>query len=379
LEYPLTLFLTVFQMLPMPQVLQALPHIHAISAYQPGKPITALARELGLPVERIIKLASNENPLGASPRALDAVRQGMTGIERYPDPHALAAALAARHAVGTEQIVLGNGSNDILCLLAQVYLDTGRSAVYSQYAFAVYALATRSVGGEGIVTPARDYGHDLEAMRAAIRPDTALIWIANPNNPTGTFLSAAVLRDFLRAVPSSVIVVLDEAYGEYLAPEDVYDAVRWIAEFPNLVVCRTFSKIYGLAGLRVGYGVTSAPVADLMNRVRQPFNCNNLALVAAEAALDDADFIARSQAVNRQGMAEITTGFTQLGLRYLPSYGNFVSFRADDAVAVNKKLLREGVIVRPLASYDMREWLRVTIGTTAENERFLAALSKSLG
>jgi histidinol-phosphate aminotransferase len=362
----------------------ALSHVCAISAYQPGKPITALAREFGLAVESIIKLASNENPLGMSPRAKAAVQAAIDGCERYPDPFALTAALAARHDVAASQIVLGNGSNDVLDLVARVFLYRGRSAIAAQYAFAVYPIATLSAGGETITVPAKDYGHDLAAMRAAIRADTRVVWIANPNNPTGTFLSADELRAFLAEVPAQVIVVLDEAYTDYLDANERYDAVRWIAEFPNLVVCRTFSKIYGMAGLRIGYGIAAAPVAELMNRVRPPFNCNNLALAGAVAALEDQEFLARSHASNRAGMAKIREGLEDLRLPYIPARGNFIPFRATreggaTAADIHQGLLRQGVIVRPLAGYQMPDWLRVTIGTSAENARFLEALCKVIG
>ncbi|MDR2165122.1 MAG: histidinol-phosphate transaminase [Zoogloeaceae bacterium] len=362
--------------------LSPLPYIQSIAAYQPGKPVTELAREMGLPVDSIVKLASNENPLGMSPRAKEAAAAALAGGERYPDPFALVAALAARHEVTMEEIVLGNGSNDVLDLIARVFLDSGRSAVAAQYAFAVYPIATRSVGGESIIVPARDFGHDLAAMEAAIRPDTRVIWIANPNNPTGTFLAAEKLRAFLSRVPSRVAVVLDEAYNDYLEEKDRYDAVPWIREFPNLIVVRTFSKIYGMAGLRIGYGITSAPVAGLMNRVRQPFNCNNLALAAAIAALDDVDFLRQSFECNRKGMTDIVDGLERLGLEFIPSYGNFITFKAgrdqESMVAVHQRLLRQGVIVRPLAGYQMPEWLRATIGTADENARFLRALKTAL-
>ncbi|MDR2636935.1 MAG: histidinol-phosphate transaminase, partial [Zoogloeaceae bacterium] len=349
----------------------SLPYIQAIAPYQPGKPITALAREMGLPVESIIKLASNENPLGMSPKARQAASEALADGERYPDPFVLISELARRHQVAPGEIVLGNGSNDLLDLIARVFLDSGRSALASQYAFAVYPIATLSVGAETITVPAKNFAHDLPAFAAALRPDTRVVWIANPNNPTGTLLPAAELRAFLGALPPNVIVVLDEAYNDYLAERDRYDAIPWVKEFPNLIVVRTFSKIYGLAGLRIGYGVASAPVADLLNRVRQPFNCNSLALAAALAALDDTDFLARSFACNRQGMADIAAGLDRLGLEYIPSSGNFITFKAsahqDGTAAVNLKLLRQGVIVRPLVGYRMPEWLRVTIGTEKEN------------
>lgn len=357
---------------------QALSYVRAISPYQPGKPITELAREMGIPVDSIVKLASNENPLGMSPKARQAVEAALSGVERYPDQFELIAKIAGRCSVAQNQVVLGNGSNDVLDLVARAFLAQGRSAVFAQHAFAVYPLATLSIGGELICVPAKDFGHDLDAMLAAIRPDTRVVWIANPNNPTGNFLPYPEVRAFLEKVPADVVVVLDEAYNEYIPPEARVDTAAWVAEFPNLVVCRTFSKIYGLAGLRIGYGVTSAAVADLMNRVRQPFNVNNLALAGALAALDDDEFLQASYELNRRGMAQIVAALEKLGLAYIPSYGNFVTFKAGDAAAVNQKLLQQGVIVRPIGGYGMPEWLRVTIGSEAENARFIAALEKAL-
>lgn len=357
---------------------QSLPYVRAISPYQPGKPITQLAREMGIAVDQIVKLASNENPLGMSPKARAAAELAMADLSRYPDDFLLKQALAQRTGIGMERIVLGNGSNDVLDLVARVFLAPGRTAVFSQYAFAVYPLATLSAGAEPIAVPARDYGHDLEAMRGAIRPDTRLVWIANPNNPTGSFAPYGQLKAFVESVPSDVVVVLDEAYNEYLSPGDRVDTTAWLANLPNLVITRTFSKIYGLAGLRVGYALTSAEIADLMNRVRQPFNCNNMALAAATAALDDHEFVARSYALNRAGMEQIVGGLKRLGCHHIPSHGNFVTFRVSDAALVNQGLLRHGVIVRPIAAYGMPEWLRVTIGTERENARFLEALGGSL-
>ena len=362
----------------MSLVEQALPYVRAISPYQPGKPITELAREMGIQVDKILKLASNENPLGMSPKAKKAVAAAISGIERYPDQFDLIKAVAGRCGVAQNQVVLGNGSNDVLDLIARVFLAPGRSAVFAQHAFAVYPLATLSTGAELIVTPARNYGHDLNAMRAAIRPDTRIVWIANPNNPTGNFLPYPEVRAFLEAVPPDVVVVLDEAYNEYLPPAERVDTAAWIADFPNLVVTRTFSKIFGLAGLRVGYALASAEIADLMNRVRQPFNVNNLAIAAAIAALDDHLFVAESYELNRRGMEQLVAGLKRLGLEHIPSHGNFVTFKAGDGAAVNQKLLKQGVIVRPIGGYGLPEWLRVTIGTEPENGRFLEALEKAL-
>jgi histidinol-phosphate aminotransferase len=302
----------------------------------------------------------------------------MASLARYPDDFALKQALSERTGLGMERIVLGNGSNDVLDLIARVFLAPGRSAIFAQYAFAVYPLATLTTGAEGIAVAARDFGHDLQAMRAAIRPDTRLIWIANPNNPTGTFLPYPQLRLFVESVPADVVVVLDEAYNEYLPPPERFETTAWLAEMPNLVITRTFSKIYGLAGLRIGYALASADIADLMNRVRQPFNCNNLALAAAAAALDDHQFVAASYALNRAGMEQIVGGLKRLGCTHIPSHGNFVTFRVIDASLVNQSLLKQGVIVRPIAAYGMPDWLRVTIGTETENQRFLAALEASL-
>lgn len=356
----------------------ALSNIKKIAPYQPGKPITEVARELGLPVDSIIKLASNENPLGMSPKARAAIAEAIEGLARYPDDFELKAALANHTGVDSNQIVLGNGSNDVLELIAQVFLAPGRSAVFSAHAFAVYPLATMGVGGECIAAPAKDFAHDLNAMRAAIRGDTRIVWIANPNNPTGTFLPYDELRAFITRLPKDVIVVLDEAYNEYLSPALRVNTTTWLADFDNLVITRTFSKIYGMAGLRMGFALCSPAVADLMNRVRQPFNCNNLALAGAIAALEDAEFIEQSYQLNAAGMQQIVTGLDALGLKHLPSHANFVTFHVTDAAGVNQRLLKQGVIIRPLAGYAMHDWLRVTIGTEAENARFLEALDAAL-
>jgi histidinol-phosphate aminotransferase len=358
---------------------QSLTNVRAISPYQPGKPIAHVAREMGIPIENIVKLASNENPFGMSPKARAAVETALSSLERYPDDFDLKDALASHTGIGAERIVLGNGSNDVLDLVARVFLAHGRSAVFSRHAFAVYPLATLSAGAEPLLVPAKDYGHDLDAMLAAIRPDTRVVWIANPNNPTGTFLSRQAIGDFLKRVSADVAVVLDEAYNDYIPAGERFDSIEWLGEFPNLIVSRTLSKIYGMAGLRVGYGLTSPEVADLMNRIRQPFNCNNLALAGAIAALDDTPFIEKSYALNLAGKEQIEAGLKKLGISFIPSYGNFIAIKVGDAKSVNEKLLRQGVIVRPVAGYDMPEWLRTTIGSEYENGRFLTALEKAFG
>ena len=351
-------------------------YIRAIAPYQPGKPIDELARELGLDASRIVKLASNENPLGASPKALTAIDAAMETLARYPDGSGfeLKVALANKFNIDTSQIVLGNGSNDVLEMVARAFLSVGTSAVFSEHAFAVYPLATLAVGAVGITAPAREYGHDLTAMLAAIRVDTRMVFIANPNNPTGTLLNNADILAFLEQVPGHVIVVLDEAYGEYLPQELQSDALSWLGRFPNLIVTRTFSKAYGLAGLRIGYGLASAAVADMMNRVRQPFNVNSLALVAATAALGDHEFIARSYALNQLGMRQLTQGLHLLKIDYIPSYANFLAIRIGNATAMYRRLLEHGVIVRPIGNYAMPEYLRVSIGLATENNQFLQTL-----
>lgn len=353
-------------------------HIRAIAPYQPGKPITELAREMGLEAGDIVKLASNENPLGASPRARAVIERALADIHLYPDGsgYALKTALARRLGVVREQIVLGNGSNDLLELCARLFLGAHTSAVYAQHAFAVYPLATRACGSVGLEVPARAYGHDLEAMAAAIRDDTRLVFIANPNNPTGTLLESAALYAFLRQVPADVAIVLDEAYREYLDEPLRAPSLEWLSEFPNLIVTRTFSKAYGLAGLRVGYALARPEVADLLERLRQPFNVNSLALAAAEAALDDEDFLAASKRLNDAGLEQLTAGFRRLGLEYIPSWGNFVCLRVGDAVRVYQDLLQRGIIVRPVGNYGLPEHLRVSVGTEAQNARLLAALSE---
>jgi histidinol-phosphate aminotransferase len=353
-------------------------YVRQIAPYQGGKPISELAREMGLNEADIVKLASNENPLGMSPKAQMAVEDAIYDIARYPDGNsfALRRAVSEKYHVSPEQIVFGNGSNDILELAARAFLQVGDEAIYSQHAFAVYSLVTQAVGATGVVVPAKDYGHDLSGFLKAITPRTRLMFIANPNNPTGTLIAKDELYAALKQVPSSVLVVLDEAYDEYLSEQDKSVAINWLSEFDNLIISRTFSKAYGLAGLRVGFGLMHADVADILNRVRQPFNVNSIAQAAAVASLADDDFVARSYAANQAGMAQITQGLTALGLNFIPSKGNFVTFKVSDATLVNQQLLKSGVIVRPVANYDMPNYLRVSIGLFSENARFLEVLEK---
>ncbi|AEI76167.1 histidinol-phosphate aminotransferase [Cupriavidus necator N-1] len=359
-------------------------YVRAISPYVAGKPISEVAREFGLDEAGIVKLASNENPLGMPESARRAVADAVAELGRYPDSNgfALKGALSARLGVPADWLTLGNGSNDILELAAHALVEPGQSIVYAEYSFAVYALATQEIGARAIEVPARDYGHDLEAMAAAIAPDTRLVFIANPNNPTGTFVPAAQIEAFLQRVPASVVVVLDEAYNEYLDADQQYDSLAWVRRYPNLMVSRTFSKAYGLAGLRIGYAVAQPELSDLLNRIRQPFNVNSVAQAAAIAALGDADFLRRSAELNRAGKRQLTDAFNRLGLEYVPSSGNFVMVRVGDddgaGARVNLALLKQGVIVRPVGNYNLPRWLRVTIGLAEENAAFIAALERAL-
>jgi len=355
-------------------------NVRAIAPYVPGKAISETAREIGIPEADILKMASNENPLGPSPRAVEAIRKWLEQLHYYPEgTFDLKAALARKLGVGPEHLVLGNGSNDVLELVARAFVQPAESVVYSQHGFLVYPLVTQAIGATAIEVPAKNYGADLDAMLRAVRADTKLVFLANPNNPTGTFAPWEEVRAFIRRLPANVIAVLDEAYGEYLPDELRSPTIGWIAEFPNLVVARTLSKAYGLAGLRVGFAVAHPDVAELMNRVRQPFNVNQLALVAAAAALGDDAFIAKSREVNAKGLVQLREGFERLGLEYIPSHGNFITVRVGDGAAVFRSMLAEGVIVRPIAGYGMPEHLRVTVGLPEQNARMLAALGRALG
>ncbi len=356
-------------------------YVRAIAPYIAGKPISELAREYGLDEARIIKLASNENPLGIPDSARAAMIAEAAELSRYPDSNGfeLKVAISRRYSVPSDWITLGNGSNDNLELIAHALLQPGASAVYSQYSFAVYALATQATGARAIVVPARDHGHDLQAMRASIATDTRIVFVANPNNPTGTHIPRDEITAFIASVPSDVVVVLDEAYDEYLEPELASDSLARVADHPNLIVCRTFSKAYGLAGLRVGFAIAHPALTDLMNRVRQPFNVNSVALAAAAAVLEDEPYLQRSREMNRSGLQRLQTAFERMGLEYVPSSGNFVLVRVGDAAAVNESLLRAGIIVRPVANYGLPEWLRISVGLPEENEAFLQAFERAMG
>ena len=354
------------------------PSVRQLVPYVPGKPIEELERELGL--SNIIKLASNENPLGPGKKALAAIQAALPNLTLYPDGNGfnLKAALAQKYTLDTTQITLGNGSNELLELVARAFLMPGLEAMFSEHAFAVYPIVTQAVGATAMVVPALDYGNDLSAMSARVGPNTRVVFIANPNNPTGTLLPQADLQKFISALPKHCLCVLDEAYFEFVNSNERIDSIDWLKLHPNLIITRTFSKAYGLAGLRIGYSLSSPDIADVLNRVRQPFNINALALAAAEAALSDDDYLRQTIRVNNQGMVDLIAGFKILGLEWIPSAGNFVAVDLQrPAQPIYEKLLRKGVIVRPVANYGLPNHLRISIGTPAENQFFLNALTEA--
>lgn len=358
--------------------------IAGMAPYQPGMPVEELQRRLGL--GDVIKLASNENPLGCSPRVRELLARP-SPLARYPDGggFALKARLAAFHGIGPECITLGNGSNDLLEFVSRIFLGPGRAAMYSAHAFAVYPLAAAAQDAPSVVVPARPadaedaYGHDLDAFRRLLTPDVSVIFIANPNNPTGTCVAPSAIEAFLAEVPQDVVVVLDQAYWDYLPETLRNDCNALLERHANLLITRTFSKAHGLAALRLGYGLSHPALADLLNRVRQPFNNNSLALEAGIAALDDEAFIARSVAMNADQRDLMSDALRQRGLGVLPSWANFIAVDfGRDTRAIHQRLLEQGVIVRPMDSYQMPSFLRVSIGTPEENQRFLSALDAVL-
>jgi histidinol-phosphate aminotransferase len=357
----------------------AAPQIAGLTPYIPGKPMSELERELG--IRDAVKLASNENPLGCGEAARAAYLAAAAELARYPDggAFALRGAIAEHHGVDAAQVTVGNGSNDVLDLVARTFLGPGLDSVFSEHAFAVYPIATQAVGATARVAPAQDYGHDLDAMAALVNERTRVVWIANPNNPTGTWLTAEPLRAFIAALPVHVIAVVDEAYFEYVEAPDYPDAGAWLADCPNLIVTRTFAKVHGLAALRVGYGLSHPAVAELLNRVRAPFNVNAPAQAAAVAALGDAEHVARSVAHNRTERARLAAGLAELGLDVIPSVCNFVTVDLGRPVGfVDQALLRRGVICRPVANYGLPNHLRISVGLAHENDRLLAALAAVL-
>ncbi len=355
--------------------------IAGLDPYQPGKSVEELEREFG--IKNIIKLASNENPRGSGEKAKQTLLS-TSELSRYPDGngHDLKMALSKLHGISPDQITLGNGSNEILELITRAIAGSRHEIIFSEHAFAVYPLVTQAVGAKAAVIPAQEWGHDAVAMRAAINKNSRVMFIANPNNPTGTWLDKQTLRALLESIPDHMVVVLDEAYFEYVEEDDYPNCVNWVNEFPQLLVTRTFSKAYGLAGLRIGYGISHRDIADLMNRVRQPFNVNRLALSAAEAALTDREHLQQSVRLNQSGMAQLASAFDALNLQYIPSVGNFICVdikqSGQSGMEIYKKLLAKGVIVRPVDNYGMPNHLRVTIGLEKENEKFIDALDSVL-
>lgn len=361
----------------------AAPGVRGLQPYVPGKPISELEREYG--VSNIIKLASNENPLGTSPLALEAMRACLPELALYPDGsgYTLKRTLAEINDISPDCITLGNGSNDVLVLVAEAFLRPGLEAVYSQYGFAVYPIAVEAVGARPRIAPAlaedqpQALGHDLRAMKSLVGPDTRVVFIANPNNPTGTWLQSGALQEFIASMPAHVLVVLDEAYCEYSTHLGLGDAVSWLDRFSNLIITRTFSKAYGLAGIRVGYSLSSPEIADILNRIRQPFNVNSLALAGAEAALSDHEFIRQSVSSNSEGLKQLRLGLDGLGISTTDSAANFVlADMGQPAGAINEALLRHGIIVRPVGNYGLPDHLRITIGTRAQNMALLDAVAE---
>lgn len=356
------------------------PALKDLPVYQPGRPIEEVARELGLPAEDIVKMASNENPLGPSPLAVAAMRNVLGGINLYPDGNAfyLKQKLAAMRNVHPTNLILGNGSNEIIELLGHVLLAPGTEVVVSQYCFAVYPLVTMLFGADLITVPAKNYGHDLPAMRRAVTPRTRVVFVANPNNPTGTLATAEDISRLIEELPDSALLAMDEAYIEFLDnPQDLIPLVRSGKE-PNLLLMRTFSKILGLAGLRIGYGIGHPELIAALEKARQPFNINSVAQAGALAALDDEEHVRKTRANNAAGLKFFSDAFRRLGLEFIPSSANFILVRVGDGQRVFEEMQKAGVIVRPMGGYQLGEWIRISIGTPEQNQRCLESLKTVL-
>ena len=354
------------------------PALARLPVYQPGRPIEEVARELGLPAARIIKLASNENPLGPSPKAQAAIAKAARQMHLYPDGNAFYLKCRLARALGVEpaNLALGSGSNEIIEFLGHALLGPDTEVIVSEYCFAVYPIVTHLFGAKLVIVPAKNFGHDLTAMLAAVTPRTRILFVANPNNPTGTLASAAALRRLVNAVPPHVMLVMDEAYVEFLPkPFDLLPFVR-SGRKPNLILLRTFSKIYGLAGLRIGYGIGHPEFIAALEKVRQPFNLNAMAQAGALAALDDTAHVRRTRQNNLAGMKLLETSLRKLGLEYVPSAANFILVHVGEGQRVFEELQRRGVITRPMGGYQLPEWIRISVGTPAENQRCLKALGE---
>jgi histidinol-phosphate aminotransferase len=356
------------------------PHLKNLPVYQPGRPIEEVARELGLSADGIIKVASNENPFGPSPLAVAAMPKALAGVNLYPDGNAfyLKQKLAAKLGVEPANLILGNGSNEIIEFVGHALLAPDADVVVSQFCFAVYPIVTKLFGANLVTVPAKNYGHDLPAMLRAITSRTRVVFVANPNNPTGTLAPREEVVRFVNDVPDEVLLVMDEAYVEFLKdPLDLVSLVR-LGTRKNLILMRTFSKIYGLAGLRIGYGIGTPEFIAVLEKIRQPFNVNRLAQTAALAALDDAEHVRKTRANNFAGLEFFERAFRELKLEFIPSHGNFILVRVGAGQKVFETLQKRGVIVRPMAGYQLPEWIRISIGTPRENERCLAALKTAL-
>src|SRR3990167_720479 len=350
--------------------------IRNLTPYQPGKPIEEVERELG--IQSVIKLASNENPLGPSPKAIQAAEHALSAAHIYPDGNCyeFKQTLAAFLSIRTEQITVGNGSENLLELVVKAFLNPDETAIISQYAFLTIPIILKSYGIQIKVAPAIHWAHDVRHIIQAIDKKTKMIFLVNPNNPTGTYTHANDFELLMQSIPPHIIVICDEAYSEYISHHDYPNTLSLLAHYPNLIITRTFSKAYGLAALRIGYAISSSEVADILNRARLPFNVNTIASHAACAALADHKHVERSIQVNNEGMQQLESSLKSLNLSFIPSIANFITIDVGHAVTVYQNLLREGVIVRPLHAYDMPRHIRVTIGTEAQNTRFLAALVK---
>ncbi|MBI5166718.1 MAG: histidinol-phosphate transaminase [candidate division NC10 bacterium] len=357
----------------------ALPYLKHITPYKPGKPIEEVEREYG--IKDSVKLASNENPLGPSPLALQALREAIEGINRYPDGggYYLKQALAKKHGVEPENLVLGNGSNEVIELAARTFLSPQDEVVMADPAFLIYRLVTAALGCCQIMVPLKDFRHDLKAMAEAVSPRTKMVFVGNPNNPTGTAVEPEELETFISSLPEDVVLVLDEAYYEYLPIDARPDAIKHVREGRLILCLRTFSKIYGLAGLRIGYGIAPPGVVEAMNKIRQPFNVNSLAQKAALASLEDRQHLESTRAINEAGKRYLYEKFQEMGLVYVPTAANFILVDVGrDGEEVARALLPKGVIVRPMGGYHLPTHFRVTIGTPPENERFIQSLKEAL-
>ncbi len=354
------------------------PSVRELTPYQPGKPIEELERELG--IKSSIKLASNENPLGPSPKVIQAAQDALQHIHIYPDGGCfeLKQALSSFLSVQPEQVTVGNGSENILELIVKAYLHRGDTAVISQFAFLTIPILIQSYGAKANISPAKEWGHDIKNMINAIDEKTRLVFLVNPNNPTGTYTTDAEFKLLMESIPPHIIVVVDEAYSEYIHQEDYPDTLSYLNQYPNLIITRTFSKVYGLAALRLGYALSSPEIADILNRARLPFNVNTIAAKAACAALNDIDYVQKSVALNREGMLQLKHELHAMKINYIPSLGNFITLEVGDAHHVYQQLLLQGVIVRPLKAYDMPKHIRVTVGTAQQNERFLKSINQVL-